>query len=95
MTIRSFLIRKMYGPLVLVLRVNPENADTVVLLFKSFIHSNQLSTYITLPSSCNLFDVIFTKYKIKCLEKAPVANRNYLKLLILNKFSEAATKRNS
>ena len=43
-----------FCPLVLVLQVNPENADTVVC-------SNQISTYITLFSPRNLFDVTFKK----------------------------------
>ena len=46
-----------------------------------------------LPSSRHLFDVIFTK--IKCLKKGPLANWNYSKLLILNKFSEPIIERNS
>ena len=60
---------------------------------KSFVHSNQISIYIALPSFLNLFDVVFRK--TKCLKKEPIANPNYSKLLILNGFSEAATKRNS
>ena len=60
---------------------------------RRFVYSNQISVYITLPNSCNLFDVIFTK--IKCLKREPFANQNYRKLLILNEFSEGATERNS
>ena len=41
------------------------NSLTLTLLFsysnKPFVHSNQIPTYITLPSSRNLFDIIFTK----------------------------------
>ena len=62
MTIWSFLIRWIHCPLVLVLRVNPENVDTVALLFKGASSSlNQISAYISLPRSRNSFDVIFTK----------------------------------
>ena len=53
----------------------------------SFVHSNQISIYITLPSSRNLIDEIFTK--INYLRNAPLENRNHSKLLILKEFSEA------
>ena len=56
------LLNTVVCPLVLALRLNTENADTVVCYSKkSFAHSNQVSTFITLLSSRNLFDVIFIK----------------------------------
>ena len=54
---------------------------------KSVVHSNQISNYITLLSSRNLFDVIFTKLN--------ALRRRLLQTGTLGKeFSEAPTKRN-
>ena len=88
MTIWSFLICWIHCPLVLVLRVNPEDTNTVVLLFKVLFTQTK---YLLILHFLALVICLGFFNKIRCLKKAPVANQKFSKLcecfsIILEKY---------